>query len=127
MHVIEVPTFADFEREFAQRSTEAVLLALFFASLDPSTGESWCPDCRAVTPVIQKLASSSEAPVNLLYCYIGAREDWKNKPENPYRTHPSAMVKCVPTLIRFQGGTEHARLEEAQLLDEDQCRQLFSS
>lgn len=127
MHVIEVPTFADFEREFALRSQETALLALFFASIDPSTGESWCPDCRAASPVIQRLVSSSEAPMNLLYCYVGAREDWKNKPENHYRTHPSAMVKSVPTLVRYQAGTEQGRLEEAQVLNEDQCRQLFSS
>lgn len=127
MHVIEVPTFADFEREFSQRSQEPALLTLFLASIDPSTGESWCPDCRAVLPLLQRLVSSSEAPLNILYCYVGLREEWKNRPENPYRLHPSAMVKCVPTLIRFQAGAEQVRLEEGQILNEDRCRELFSS
>lgn len=127
MRVVEVATFSDFEREFSLHQNDPQLLALFLASIDPSTNESWCPDCRAVFPLLNRLLSTSESAVTFLWCYVGSREEWKNQPENPFRLHEIVKVKCVPTLIRFEEGRERERLEEGQILSEDRCRDLFST
>lgn len=126
MRVVEIDDFPQFEREFQEHRSDAVLLALFFGNRDPATGESWCSDCRAALPVVMRVAERTEGAV-LLFCNVGVRDQWKEKPENPYRTSAVSHVKCIPTLIRYNSGVESARLEEGQILNEEATAALFST
>ena len=113
---------ADFDAKFAEAGD--VVMALFTGSKDPATGESWCDDCQAADPVID--AAKPKLKHNLLVVHVGQKEDWKGNPENPWRTHPKTMCTGVPTLIRWEQGSEMVRLVEDQLMNQQIVEMTFS-
>jgi hypothetical protein len=67
MSVVECETIEAFEQNFNPEL--GVQLALFFASTDPETGESWCEDCRNALPFIE--AGKPKLVHSLLFCLVG--------------------------------------------------------
>lgn len=97
-------------------------LLLFFGSEDPQSGESWCPDCVTADPVLRRACRDLQPALTLYECPVGARSDWKNRPEHPYRLHPVLRLQRIPTLIRIDGGCERGRLVEADCARPDAVR-----
>ena len=83
MEEIIISDTADFEAKLAAAGDTC--LALFKGSTDPATGESWCDDCERADPFINAAKPKGTHP--LLIVYVGLRDEWKEKPENPWRTH----------------------------------------
>jgi hypothetical protein len=113
MAIIRCAAPADLEPvlERAVRERQSALL-LFFGSEDPQTGASWCPDCVTADPVLRKACRDLRPELTLYECPVGARSDWKNRPEHPYRQHPALRLARIPTLLRLQDGCEVGRLVE---------------
>lgn len=81
--------------------TIAVLLYIT-GSNDPSTGQSWCPDCvDAKLPVQKKFAALRQIYGDgaiFVECPV-ERAAYLGNPAYLYRTHPSLLVKGVPTIL----------------------------
>jgi hypothetical protein len=105
---------AEFEAKLAAESE--VLLAMFVASDDPATGESWCIVCRNAYPFIER--AKPKIAHKLIICPVGQRSEWDNTPNNPYRIHPDTMVTSVPSLVRYERGVEVDRLIDYDILDQ---------
>jgi thiol-disulfide isomerase/thioredoxin len=58
----------DLKLKESQEKSELVLVHVY-ASTDPQTGKSWCPDCVKAFPNVEKLAASREGI--LLNCPAG--------------------------------------------------------
>ncbi|KAG0041420.1 Thioredoxin domain-containing protein 17 [Gryganskiella cystojenkinii] len=71
----------------------------FYASIDPATGKSWCPDCVTAGPIVQKHFSGLEDAV-FIDAPVGDRPTWKN-PEHPLRHDKIIKISAVPTLVRW--------------------------
>ena len=92
-------------------------LYVFFGSADPTTGESWCPDCVTADPVLRRACATLRPDMILYECPVGARSSWKNIPEHPFRIHPTLRIARIPTLLFLQDGLERGRLVEADCAD----------
>eukprot|EP00232_Nephroselmis_pyriformis_P013158 CAMPEP_0182881686 /NCGR_PEP_ID=MMETSP0034_2-20130328/17321_1 /TAXON_ID=156128 /ORGANISM="Nephroselmis pyriformis, Strain CCMP717" /LENGTH=531 /DNA_ID=CAMNT_0025014729 /DNA_START=21 /DNA_END=1616 /DNA_ORIENTATION=- len=68
-------------------------------------GAPWCPDCRKVLPVVERLVAETEGAVVLLRCDVGMRPLWKD-PAHPLRTDPELAVTCIPTLMWWDHDAE---------------------
>ena len=89
-------------------------LVLFSGSKDPETGISWCPDCTAIEPVMQKLYDNPDySKTRIAICSI-ERSVWKDQ-ANEFRTG-SLRLKSVPTLLVWRA--DKKRLAESQCLDQ---------
>ncbi|XP_072035046.1 thioredoxin domain-containing protein 17-like [Amphiura filiformis] len=81
---------------------------LFCGGKDDS-GKSWCPDCVAAEPVIDKAVSKLPDDAVFIYCSVGDKPFWKNK-DNAFRTNSTLKLTGVPTLIKW--GTAKRLVEE---------------
>lgn len=104
----ELPAVLD---RLAAKRVSALLL--FFGSEDPQTGTSWCPDCVTADPVLRRAIAERRPDLTCYECPVGARSDWKQRSEHPYRLHPVTRVARIPTLILLEGNIERGRLVEA--------------
>lgn len=113
MHIIHCDNFAAFDQLLAQyeqrKATEEAslksLILLFVASSDPTRdtpSESWCSDCRASKPVLDKIINEFEfnERIELALVQVGQRDDWA-KEDNPFRLH-KLKIGAVPTLISLK-------------------------
>ncbi|KAI5479674.1 thioredoxin-like protein 5 [Pseudohyphozyma bogoriensis] len=94
---------------------------IFFASIDPATGQSWCIDCRNSVALIEKFLPEKKG--NSVLVQVGARNEWKT-PENEYRKLYD--VQNIPTIVRVEDPNASVeaiksskRLVEAEVMDED--------
>jgi len=104
-----------------QEPQASKIILLFMASIDPSTGKSWCPDCRAAEPVVEDaltawIASHTQESKTAVFVtvYVGQKPEWKD-PNCVWRGEPYKL-KSVPTLIVNE---KEGRMEEEQLLDKN--------
>ncbi|ORY46771.1 DUF953-domain-containing protein [Rhizoclosmatium globosum] len=113
-----IDDFGAFDATLASALTgSGRVFAVLFASEDPATGESWCPDCRVSDPLIKK-AISKVADSTLLLVPTGDRPTWRN-PEHPYRKHENLKVTNVPTLYEFgKDGKVIKKLVEAEITEQ---------
>ncbi len=93
-------------------AAEESALFLFFGAEDPQTGQSWCPDCVTADPILRRAITSLRPDLTLYECPVGARSEWKNQPEHPYRLQPIFRIARIPTLIFLERGLERGRLVE---------------
>lgn len=111
MKVIEINNFPDFANLYDQclrENTEVSkepsnnFIMLFVASDDPSTGQSWCPDCVQSKPVIDKVLEDFKfnEQLTLVSVHVGNREEWKSD-QNPYINHELNISK-LPTLYSLK-------------------------
>ncbi|ORY79277.1 hypothetical protein BCR35DRAFT_304670 [Leucosporidium creatinivorum] len=94
---------------------------IFFASVEESTGKSWCPDCVRVEPTIEQHVPQARSSL----IYVGQRADWKS-PENAFRQ--AFGLKGVPTIVRVESSADQGSLQahiasapklvEGEILDE---------
>jgi hypothetical protein len=113
MPIVRCPTPAEAEREVERLTRErGSALLLFFGSEDPQTGQSWCPDCVTADPVLRRACRELMPALTLFECPVGARSDWKNRPEHPYRQHATLRIARIPTLLWLEDGCERGRLVE---------------
>jgi hypothetical protein len=90
---------------------------LCFGSEDPTTGESWCPDCVVADPVIRGAVAAGAPGAVIHECPVGLRSAWKGNSAHPLRQDPGFRLERIPTLIRLDGGVETGRLVEAACSD----------
>ena len=119
-------SIAEFEEFYTAHQSDPVFIAIFKGTKDPETGEDWCDDCAAADPFIQAGIQKSIHPA-IAYCSVGLRDEWKNRPDNPFRTNNKTRLRSVPTLIRFQSGSEIVRLEERQLTHQAIIDEIFTN
>lgn len=91
--------------------TSKNIVVLFTGKVDPSTGESWCPDCVKADPIIEKCVLNIPAGNTFIVCVVGDRPTWKD-PQCIFRTHEKTKLKGIPTLLKW--GT-------SEFLNSDQC------
>lgn len=86
---IRMITEQDFEREVLSSPIPVLL----------DFGATWCGPCRALEPVIEKLAAENAGKVKVLQIDADASSAIAAR----YR------VRALPTVISFVGGEEHKR------------------
>lgn len=97
---------------------------LFYASEDPATGRSWCPDCVRAKPLIDEALRKSTESTALLVAFVD-RQPYRT-PEYLYRTDPRIDLRCVPTLIRWDEGKKVHQLNDVQCQNPDLIEELFT-
>lgn len=121
---------ADFEDSLGDalstsKTQNIPLFLLFTGAKNPSTGVSWCPDCVAADPIIDKHLKSLPGAI-LLECPV-LREEYRGNSEYAYRKHPIFKLACVPTLIKLgHDGKIKYRLNDAQSQDDDLVSELVN-
>ncbi|KAF9350100.1 Thioredoxin domain-containing protein 17 [Mortierella sp. AD094] len=71
----------------------------YYASIDPATGKSWCPDCVTAGPIVQERFSKLDNVV-FVDAPVGDRPTWKD-PNHPYRHDKVVKISAVPTLVHW--------------------------
>ncbi|KAF4785958.1 hypothetical protein HER10_EVM0011892 [Colletotrichum scovillei] len=77
-------------------------------------GRSWCGDCTAAEPYIEKKFGGGEQTVRVVYA--GLPDEWRTK-ENPWRQAPFNVTN-LPTLIKVSGDKKWEKLVEADVYDQ---------
>ncbi|KAF9577764.1 Thioredoxin domain-containing protein 17, partial [Lunasporangiospora selenospora] len=75
------------------------IFVYYYASIDPATGKSWCPDCVQAGPIIYDHFAKLDNAV-LVDVPVGDRPTWKD-PNHIFRHDPIATIKAVPTLVHW--------------------------
>jgi len=110
---IVVPTPSEFDQMLNKYSKKENLFILFTGNKDPRTNKSWCPDCVTAEPIIDAAFQMLDH-CTVLECLV-EREDYKGKPQHPYRVHPKIKLKAIPTLVHW------GKVSARAVLVEDQC------
>ncbi|KAL5535681.1 hypothetical protein ACEPAF_3775 [Sanghuangporus sanghuang] len=76
---------------------------VFYSSVDKTSNQMWCPDCRRVEDIVCTAFEPADAP-SALIVYVGQRHDWRGNSNNPFRGSPW-NVSSVPTILRRDVGT----------------------
>ncbi|GAA5857745.1 hypothetical protein JCM5353_001472 [Sporobolomyces roseus] len=94
---------------------------VFLSSVDPSSGQMWCGDCRDTQQTIEKLVPDNQSQL----VFVGEKSEWKS-PDSPWRQAPFNL-KAIPTIIRVEESSQDSlksslesapRLVESDLRDE---------
>ncbi|XP_077995571.1 thioredoxin domain-containing protein 17-like [Glandiceps talaboti] len=93
----------------------------YFSGSKGEDGKSWCPDCVAAEPVVEKHLPEAPEDAVFIYCSVGGRAFWKD-PNNRFRTHPELQLKGVPTLLQVN---TPKRLVEGNLMKDDLVKMFF--
>jgi len=109
----------------ASTASGSPLFLLFTGSVVPETGRSWCPDCVAADPVIERALQGLEGGHVLLECPV-KREEYRGNADYLYRKN-WVKLACVPTLIKYEGGRAVKRLNDSQSQDSELVSELVSS
>ncbi|KAG8759718.1 hypothetical protein FRC14_005202 [Serendipita sp. 396] len=97
-------------------------IVLFYASIDPTTNQMWCGDCRKVKSTIDWLFNGDDKPPAYVI-YVGQKAEWKKPAVNHFRT--DWKIESVPTMIKFRAGEEVYRLVEEEILDSIELGKFF--
>ncbi|KAG0150366.1 hypothetical protein CROQUDRAFT_680869 [Cronartium quercuum f. sp. fusiforme G11] len=73
---------------------------VFWSDRESETGQMWCPDCVQMEATLIDLMASSptKAWENLIYVYVGQREEWRSS-TNKFRSEPW-NVDRIPTVLK---------------------------
>ncbi|GAA5877870.1 hypothetical protein JCM16303_000267 [Sporobolomyces ruberrimus] len=102
---------------------------VFLSSVDPSSGQMWCGDCRDTQSTIEQLVPDNQSQL----VFVGEKQEWKS-PDSPWRKAPFNL-KAIPTIIKveesskdsLQSSIESApRLVEGDLRDESKFKQFVA-
>ncbi|KAF8978097.1 ribosomal 40S subunit protein S24B [Entomortierella lignicola] len=86
----------------------------FYASNDPATGKSWCPDCVKSEPIIEERFSKLDNVV-FVDAPVGDRPTWKD-PNHPYRHDKVVKIQFVPTLVHWNTADSTATIRTRKFL-----------
>ncbi len=114
--------------QFLQQSEQSKpdnLYLLFTGSKNPSTGNSWCPDCIRAHPLIEQIAPQVPGN-NVLITMNVDREPYRSQ-DYVFRKDPKIALRCVPTLIKWVNGKVEARLNDDQCQQKAALQEFFSS
>ncbi|TDZ25882.1 Thioredoxin-like protein Clot [Colletotrichum orbiculare MAFF 240422] len=78
-------------------------------------GRSWCGDCTAAEPYIEKKFAGDHADT-VRVVYAGLPEEWRTK-DNQWRQAPFNVTN-LPTLIKVTGEKKWEKLVEADVYDQ---------
>lgn len=102
-------TFDDTVRSIVLRSDAVkvrdVVVFYFTGAHNPTTKQSWCPDCVAADQVVHRAITESrtkgaEDGRTVHFVQLGIlRSSYKDNPAFLYRTHPFSHIRCIPTLV----------------------------
>jgi len=106
----------------AEQGGDRDIFVLFTGKADPTTGDSWCPDCVAADPVIEKCVPEISDENVFIVCVVGDRPTWKD-PKCIFRTDPDTKLKGIPTLVKW--GTK-GRLNSDECAKADLVSMLFT-
>ncbi|KAF9921981.1 ribosomal 40S subunit protein S24B [Linnemannia zychae] len=100
--IVKVPVIEDIhvavEKAIKEHKGSDVFV-YFYASIDPNTGKSWCPDCVTAGPVVEDYFSKLDNVV-LIDAPVGDRAKWKD-PNHFLRSDPVIKITAVPTLVHW--------------------------
>ncbi|KAF8937783.1 hypothetical protein BGZ47_008861 [Haplosporangium gracile] len=100
--IIKVPVIEDIHRAIGtavEEHKDKDVFVYFYASIDPATGKSWCPDCVTAGPIIEEYFSKIDNAV-LIDAPVGDRPKWKDP--NHFLRHDSVVkITAVPTLVHW--------------------------
>ena len=97
------------------------IFVLFFGN--ETDGKSWCPDCVAAKPIIQKNYQYLKSGDLFVTVFVGKRDVWKDK-TNVFRTDHNFKVTVIPTLLLY--GTER-RLVDPQCANPNLVKMFFEN
>ncbi|KAG5506462.1 hypothetical protein JKF63_05965 [Porcisia hertigi] len=91
-------------RLLEQHSKVPFALMIFLAgSTEPTTGNSWCPDCIPAKAEVAKRFSELQDKYGEAHAFFlqlpVERASYLGNPEFPYRKHPALQLASVPTLL----------------------------
>ncbi|XP_070572597.1 thioredoxin domain-containing protein 17-like [Ptychodera flava] len=96
-------------------------LYAYFSGSKGEDGKSWCPDCVAAEPVVEKHLASAPEDAVFIYCSVGERNFWKDQ-NNGFRKDPTLRLTGVPTLLRVG---KPQKLVEGELMKDDLVKMFF--
>ncbi|SCV67746.1 BQ2448_5357 [Microbotryum intermedium] len=107
-------------------SSSSPFFLTFYASIDPSTGESWCIDCRKAQPVIDQHVPEA----NSALVFVGDRSEWKSSP-----LREAFGISRVPTIVKLTSKpsatsfseSASSHLVESDILDQTKLKQFLAS
>ena len=74
-------------KEFQTRfDAGEMFLICFTGGVDPTSGESWCPDCVVAKPAMERIKAKTQLP--FIMAILQGRNDWVGVSDHPYRKHP---------------------------------------
>ncbi|KAF9290091.1 Thioredoxin domain-containing protein 17 [Mortierella alpina] len=100
--IVKVPTIESLHEVVAKTVEENKgkdIFLYYYASNDPATGKSWCPDCVRAGPIVEKKFSELDNVV-LVDVPVGDRPTWKDL-NHPYRHDEVIKISAVPTLVHW--------------------------
>jgi hypothetical protein len=101
---VEVPSTSQLDSVLADQrhhlEAGSAVFGLFTGSIVPETGKSWCPDCTAADPKVQRVLAQFKKPTVLLECPV-LRSEYKGNAHYAYRQHPLVQLKAVPQLVKW--------------------------
>ncbi|KAG0353750.1 Thioredoxin domain-containing protein 17 [Gamsiella multidivaricata] len=109
--IVKVPAIENFH-EIVNKTVEEHkgqdVYIYFYASIDPATGKSWCPDCvtgMSCSPMVSLLLAFVERfskldNVVFVDTPVGDRPTWKD-PNHPLRHDKVIKITAVPTLVHW--------------------------
>ena len=100
-------------------------IVLLSGSTDASTGMSWCDDCDAAKPAIEKLMQENGGKYPAIKGTV-ERADWRGVATHPYKVHPLLKAAGVPTLLLFAGTEELLRADDLEHFGNEDMMAMFN-
>ncbi|RKP11886.1 hypothetical protein BJ684DRAFT_21538 [Piptocephalis cylindrospora] len=98
---VEIPRPEDLDETLVSLQPGKWHPILFYADIEPSTGQSWCSDCvKAVEPIQSSLEKATNIS-QVILCPVGPKSTWKD-PQHRYRNLPGLQLTGVPTLALWK-------------------------
>ncbi|XP_020628888.1 thioredoxin domain-containing protein 17-like [Orbicella faveolata] len=86
---------------------------MFIGSMNES-GESWCPDCREVEPVVEAALQQASSDLVFILVIVGDKPEWKS-PENEFRKSEFKLTE-IPTIVDY-GTDKRLGCEDCKIQD----------
>lgn len=71
--------------------TNVTFFLIFISSISPETKQPWCPDVRAVLPVVGAAFSADNAP-EVGFVHVGQKPEYANEPSANIRENSTELT-----------------------------------
>ena len=98
---------------------KVAVYVLFSGAKSAETGASWCPDCVAAEPVLDRALAAGGSATALVYVPL-ERAEYRGNEAHWARMHPTFRLERIPTIFKMGATAQRSisQLVEAQCLDE---------